>query len=37
MITPSHLRKYVIDNPGEIDIRRVDKISFIDLLANGGR
>jgi len=35
LIRPFDLRNYVIASPGEIDIRRVDKISFIDLLANG--
>lgn len=34
-ITRADLRQYVIDNLERIDIRKVDKLAFVDLLVNG--
>lgn len=36
-IRDKHLRKFVIENVGLIDIRKVDKFWFVDLLTGGGR
>ena len=35
-IRPSDLRQYVIDHIERVDIRKVDKVAFVDLLVNGG-
>ena len=34
-IREKHLRAYIVDNIWEIDIRKVDKYWFVDLLVNG--
>ena len=34
-ITPADLRRFVLDNLERIDIRKVDKFAFVDLLVNG--
>lgn len=33
-ILPKHIRQYIIDNISEIDIRKVDKFWFVDILTN---
>lgn len=35
-IREKHIRKFIIDNPELIDIRKIEKFYFIELLANGG-
>lgn len=34
-IRPAALRQYIIDHLASIDIRKVDKVAFVDLLVNG--
>ena len=35
-IRPADLRRFVIDNLDGIDLRKVDKVAFVDLLVSGG-
>jgi hypothetical protein len=35
-IKEKDLRKFIVDNPDLIDLRKVEKYYFIELVANGG-